>query len=138
MQPLTPDFAVAPQIDASDIPAIAAQGVKTIVCNRPDGEEWGQPANADLRAAAEAAGLDFVEIPVTHAGFSHAQIEALGAVIDQGQPVLAFCRSGTRSTFLWALTRAARGDDPQALAQTAAQAGYDLSPVYGLLQSLRP
>lgn len=138
MTPLAPDFAVAPQIAPEDMPALAAQGVKIIVCNRPDGEEWGQPANADLRAAAEAAGLDFVEIPVTHAGFSHAQIEALGVVLDRGEPVLAFCRSGTRSTFLWALTRAARGDDPQALAQTAAQAGYDLSPVYGLLQSLQP
>lgn len=138
MIPLTPDFAVAPQIDASDLPALAAAGVKIIVSNRPDGEEWGQPSNAELRAAAEAAGLDYVEIPVTHAGFSHAQIEQLGAVLDRAAPVLAFCRSGTRSTFLWALTRAARGDDPDDLARTAAQAGYDLSPVYGLLQTLRP
>ncbi|MBX9815087.1 MAG: TIGR01244 family protein [Proteobacteria bacterium SG_bin5] len=138
MTPLAPDFAVAPQIAPEDMPALAAQGVKIIVCNRPDGEEWGQPANADLRAAAEAAGLAFVDIPVTHAGFSHAQIEALGQVLDRQAPVLAFCRSGTRSAFLWALTRAARGDDPDDLARVAAAAGYDLSPIHGLLQTLRP
>lgn len=135
---LTPLFAVAPQIDASDIPAIAAQGVKTIVCNRPDGEEWGQPSGAELRAAAVAAGLDYVDIPVGPAGFSAEQITALRQVLDRGEPVLAFCRSGTRSTFLWALTSAARGEDPAALAQAAAAAGYSLAPIAGLMASLRP
>lgn len=136
MQPLTPDFAVAPQITAEDMPAIAARGIKIIVSNRPDDEEWGQPSNAELRAAAEAAGMDYVEIPVRHT-FSAKQIDELGRVLDRQEPVLAFCRSGTRSTFLWALACAVRGDMMPTVHEAAEAAGYDLSPIQPLLRSLR-
>jgi uncharacterized protein (TIGR01244 family) len=67
---------------------------------------------------------------VTHAGFSGSQVDAMAAILaDAPRPLLAYCRSGTRSTLLWALAEAQRGSDPDALADAAAAAGYDLAPV---------
>ena len=114
---------VAPE----DMAEAAAAGVKTIINNRPDGEESGQPTGADIEAAAKAAGLAYQYIPVA-AGFSEAQVEAMAEALLQG-PALAFCRSGTRSTYLWALARARLGDEPGALLSAAASAGYDLHPI---------
>ncbi|MEL7030031.1 MAG: sulfur transferase domain-containing protein, partial [Pseudomonadota bacterium] len=67
---LAPDFAVAPQISQQDVAAAAADGVVLIVNNRPDGEEPGQPAGAEIEAAARAAGVAYAAIPVDHRGFS--------------------------------------------------------------------
>ena len=87
-----------------------------------------------MEAAARAAGLGYVAIPITHAGFSESQVAAMGEALEQAPgPVLAFCRSGTRSTFVWALARARAGDDPMELAGKAAAAGYDLGPIRALL-----
>jgi uncharacterized protein (TIGR01244 family) len=119
---------VAPsQVLPADIAATAHQGVRLIVNNRPDGEEPGQPSSADIEAAARAAGLDYRHIPVA-GGFSAPQVEAMADALDQG-PVLAFCRSGTRSTYLWALARARAGVDRGMLVRQAASAGYDLTPI---------
>lgn len=124
---------VAGQISAADVAEAAAEGVALIVNNRPDGEEAGQPAAADIEAAARAAGIDYRFIPVI-AGISGQQIGTMAeALKDAKGPVLAFCRSGTRSTFLWALARARLGDDPEELADKAAAAGYDLAPIRGFL-----
>ena len=80
--------------------------MSAIINNRPDGEEMGQPAGDAVRAAAEDHGLAYTAIPVTGAGFSMPQVEAMGAALEAaGGPVLAFCRSGTRSCNLWALAR---------------------------------
>lgn len=120
-------ISVAPQIDPAQMPDIAAAGFVAIVNNRPDGEEGAQPTGDAIRAAAEDHGLAYTAIPITHAGFSMPQvtamIDALGAA---NGPVLAYCRSGTRSCNLWALARAAGGDDADVVAAKAAQAGYDL------------
>lgn len=132
---LSPDFAVSPQIRTEDMARIAAAGYRTIVNNRPDREAPDQPANAAIAAAARAAGLGYVEIPVTHTGFAPGQIDALAHAMEKG-PVLAFCRSGTRSCFLWALARARAGDAPEAIAAAAAHAGYDLAPIEPMLRSL--
>jgi uncharacterized protein (TIGR01244 family) len=118
---------VAGQITASDVAELAAQGVVMIVNNRPDGEEPGQPASAEIAAAAQAAGLDYRYIPVA-GGFSDAQIEQMADALEAG-PTLAFCRSGTRSAFLWAMAQARRGAAPGDLARKAADAGYDLRPI---------
>lgn len=118
---------VAGQIAPADVARAAAAGVRTIVNNRPDGEEPGQPLSAEIAAAAKAAGLDYRHIPVA-GGISAAQVEAMADALEAG-PVLAFCRSGTRSTYLWALARAARGADGETLALRAAEAGFDLSPI---------
>ena len=120
---------VAGQIDESDVAEAAAAGVTTIVNNRPDGEEPGQPEGASIESAARSAGLDYVHIPVA-GGLSADQVEAMADAIDAAPgKMLLFCRSGTRSTYLWALARARSGADGETLAEQAAEAGYDLSPI---------
>ena len=124
---------VAGQIGAGDIAEAKALGVVTIVNNRPDDEEPGQPASAEIEAAARAAGLDYRHIPVS-GGFSIAQVEAMATALDEADgKTLAFCRSGPRSAFLWALARKAGGGDGAEIMRQAAAAGYDLSPLQGLL-----
>lgn len=127
-------ISVAPQIGVAEIAEAKAQGFTTIINNRPDEEEFGQPAGSEIAAAAREAGLDYVAIPITHAGFSQNQVDAMRAALaDAKGPVLAFCRSGTRSTFVWALAKGADGEDADTLAQKAAGAGYDISPVRAFL-----
>lgn len=127
-------ISVAPQIGIGEVEAAAAQGFKMIINNRPDQEEPGQLSGDAVRTAAEAAGLAYVAIPISPGGFSVDQVEAMrDALNDAGGPVLAFCRSGTRSTFVWALARGTEGDDAATLADKAAQAGYDISPIKPLL-----
>ncbi len=128
---LTESVAVAGQIAPVDIATAVAQGFTTIVNNRPDGEEFGQPPCAEMRAAAVAAGVGYTAIPVGH-GFTRVQVSDMAAVLAAATgPVLAFCRSGTRSTNLWALAEASRGGDADAIIAAAASGGYDVS-------SLRP
>ena len=127
----------SPQIDLADVAAAAAQGVALIVNNRPEGESEDQTPGAEIEAAARAAGLGYVAIPVTHAGFSEGQVKAMAeALAGADGGVLAYCRSGTRSTLLWALAEASRGADPDTLARQAAEAGYDITPVRALVDML--
>ncbi|SEJ34802.1 TIGR01244 family protein [Sphingomonas sp. OV641] len=132
-------ISVAPQIDPEDIPAIKAAGFVAIVNNRPDGEEDGQPGGDAIRAAAEDHGLSYTAIPITHAGFSMPQvtamIDALGAA---NGPVLAYCRSGTRSCNLWALSQAGLGGDADALTASALGAGYDITGLRPLMDAVAP
>ena len=131
-------ISVAPQIDTQAVAAAAAQGIKLIINNRPDGESDGQIEGAAIEAAARAAGLDYTAIPVTHAGFSAWQVEAMRTALDDASgPVLAYCRSGTRSTLLWALAQASKGEHAAVLQEKAAQAGYDLSPITQMMDVLR-
>ncbi len=133
--PIDPTISVAGQITAADVATAKAQGFATIVNNRPDGEQGGQPGGDEIAAAAQAAGLGYVAIPVTHAGIAPAQVEAMAAALDGAAgPVLAFCRSGTRSTMLWALAEAKRGRDPDELVRLAGAAGYDVG---GLVAAMR-
>jgi uncharacterized protein (TIGR01244 family) len=130
-------ISVAPQIAPEDVAGIAAAGFKAIINNRPDGEELSQPSGDAIAQAAAAAGLHYAAIPVTHAGFSAAQVDAMVAALEEaGGPVLAYCRSGTRSCNLWALAEASRGGDPEALTAKAANAGYDLEGIRPLLDAL--
>ena len=121
---------VAGQIAPRDIAEAKRLGAAMVINNRPDGEQPGQPTSAEIEAAAEAAGLAYCAIPITHAGFSQDQVDAMTVALAAADgPVLAFCRSGTRSTFIWALARLQAGDEPQVLAEKAANAGYDISPI---------
>jgi uncharacterized protein (TIGR01244 family) len=124
-------FVFTRQLTAADIDEAAAQGIRLIVNNRPDGEEPGQPSSTEIEAAARAAGLDYRHIPIA-GGFPPARIEAMAEALEQG-PALLFCRSGTRSAFLWALARAARGAPVEESIAAAAAAGYDLEPIRALL-----
>ncbi len=120
---------VAGQISPADVGAAADEGVSTIVNNRPDGEEPGQPDSVMIAEAARRAGLDYYHIPVA-GGLSPDQVaETLAAIESAKGQVLLFCRSGTRSTYLWALARSESGVDGEALIASAAAAGFDLEPL---------
>lgn len=137
MRTIDETISVSAQITPADVTELARAGFKAIVNNRPDEEEPGQPEGDAIRAVAETLGLTYHAIPVTHAGFSMPQVEAMRAAIEgAGGPVFAYCRSGTRSTNLWALAEASRGTDPEALVSKAAQAGYDLTSLRPMLDTL--
>ncbi len=134
---LTENISVSQQLEIEDVAAAAAQGVALIVNNRPDGEDPGAPQGDDIAAAAAAAGLNYVAIPIGHSGFSEPQVDAMIAAMEQAEgPILAYCRSGTRSTLLWALASAKQGMTPETIARTAAQAGYDISPIRPMIDML--
>ena len=137
---LTDRIFVAPQIGIAQVEEAKAQGVTLIVNNRPDDEEPGQVNGAQIEAAAQAAGIAYVAVPVSHGGFAPWQLDGLAEAMTQAGEgkILAYCRSGTRSTLLWALTRARAGDDADALSEQAAQAGYDISPVRQIMDALKP
>jgi uncharacterized protein (TIGR01244 family) len=113
----------------ADLADAAARGVTLIVNNRPDGEEPGQTTAAELEAAARAAGLDYKHIPVT-TDFPKEKVVAMDEALGYAEGrILLGCRSGTRSTYLWALARARGGAVPSALVQRAAAAGYNIRPI---------
>ena len=120
----------SPQIDVEDIVEAQKLGVTLIVNNRPDGEEANQPEGVSIEKAARAAGLDYVAIPIGQGGFSEPQVSAMCEALESAEgQVLAYCRSGTRSTFLWSLAQASQGADTDAITGQARSAGYDVSPV---------
>lgn len=134
---LTDTIYASPQIGLAEVEQAKALGVTLIVNNRPEGESEDQVAGPDIEAAARAAGIDYVAIPVTHAGFSQQQVTAMAEALERTPGrVLAYCRSGTRSTLLWALARAKAGADLDDVAAKAAQAGYDVSPVRQIMDVL--
>ena len=125
---LAPGISAAGRLDRADIDALAQAGIQTIINNRPDGEDPGQLPAAEARRLAEAHGIAYHHIPVTAASLSRADIDAFAAVLGSApQPVVAHCRSGTRSTLLWALARMREGADPFALVAEAARHGIDIA-----------
>ena len=99
---ISDNYAVAPQIDESDIAAIAAQGFVTIICNRPDGEDPGQPSAAAIAAACERAGIAFHHVPVAGMPMASEAVKEHREIIERSTgPVLGYCRSGQRSSIIW-------------------------------------
>ena len=136
-RPLTDHYSVAPQIDLEDVAAAKASGFALVVNNRPDGEDSAAPQGDAIAHACAAEGLAYAAIPIGHAGFSHAQIDALDKLLAAATgPILAYCRSGTRSTHLWALARVRAGDDVETIVAAAAKAGYDLTGLRPMLDAL--
>ena len=129
---VTDDFTTAPQIGVADVAAAAAMGFTTIICNRPDGEDPGQPTAAEVAAAAKAAGLTYVHIPFSGPP-GPAQVEAMAAAVAEAPgPVLAYCRSGTRSITCWSIGQAMSGAFGRGeLVGLGRAAGYDLSGALG-------
>jgi uncharacterized protein (TIGR01244 family) len=130
---VTDGFSVAPQIDESDVQAIADAGYKTLIANRPDGEGGiDQPRMGAIRTQAEALGLTFVAIPFSGAPTPDI-LERFGAALAEAPaPILAYCRTGTRSVTAWALTHGGQGAGDE-IVDAAAGAGYDLSALRALL-----
>ena len=134
---LSETMLASPQIGLDDIAAAKEMGIALIINNRPDGEDPAAPQGDEIAAAAEEAGIAYVAIPVGHSGFSEVQIEQTLAALDAASgPILAYCRSGTRSTLLWALSQAKAGVAPDEIARAAMAAGYDVSPIRAMLDML--
>src|SRR5690606_13982604 len=120
IRPLEVRLHVSPQIQPEDVPTAAAQGYRAIISNRPDAEEPGQPMTEDIRAAAEAAGLPFVHIPIRGGAMTPDDVARFKAALaDLPQPILRYCRSGTRTTFLCALSQAGERPVEELLALAA-------------------
>jgi uncharacterized protein (TIGR01244 family) len=119
---LTDNLLVSSQLDVVGVAAAAAQGVRSIINNRPDGEAADQPKSAAIETAAAALGLGYRHIPVMPGGVCDKDIAAFDASLAELEPpVLAFCRTGTRSASLWALWV-----PPSDILSTTRAAGYDL------------
>jgi sulfide:quinone oxidoreductase len=130
---LTDDLAVSGQIEPGDIPALAAKGVRAIICNRPDGEAPGQPAYREIEQAAKAQGMQALYQPVVSSAITDADVETFDRALESlPKPILAYCRSGARCTALWSLGQAGKRPTGDIL-MTALEAGYDLR---GLLPRL--
>lgn len=127
-RPLSAAVWTSPQLSPDALPALAAAGVTRIISNRPDGEEPGQPTAAEMEAAARAASLDFVWIPVSGLPGPD-QVAAVGEQLADGAPTVMFCRSGMRSAAAWAMSERMRGADADDLRAAALAAGYDLGRV---------
>jgi uncharacterized protein (TIGR01244 family) len=135
IRPLSPDHAVSPQIDAADLPGIAAAGYALVICNRPDHEIPASHHAAVIEAAARAAGLDFVNHPVTHPSIGPETIDRQMQAIDGARgPVLAYCASGTRCSVLWAFGRAGTLGI-EAVLDATGKAGYDLATLRPQLEA---
>lgn len=122
---LTPGLQVAKQPQPSDMEALAADGVKTVICNRPDGEDPDQPTMDAMEQAAVAQGMKFIRYPVTPQTFPGEDLDGLGKVFDSSDKTFAYCRTGTRCANLWVASRSA--NERQAAAETAHALGYDLA-----------
>ncbi len=128
------DISVAPQITPDEVAEAARLGFRTLVANRPDQEEPGQPAMAEMEAAAREHGLAWVYLPVESGNILDSDVDTFAPMFEQAEkPVLAFCRSGTRSSVLWALS-SARHMPLEPIIQRAGQAGYDLRGLIPRLQ----
>lgn len=134
---LTPHYHVSPQITPEDAAIIREAGYVAVICNRPDAENPPQLQAAALRAAVEAQGIAFHEVPLTHQTMTPENVTRQSDIIDRTEgPVLAYCASGTRSSVIWALGQAATQDVDDILAATS-KAGYGLDALRPTLMALR-
>ncbi|MFY8092738.1 MAG: TIGR01244 family sulfur transferase [Niveispirillum sp.] len=128
VRPLVDGLSVSPQVTEQDIRDAHSAGFRTIINNRPDGEEPGQLSSAQAGQLARELGLTYVYQPATGPTLERIADDFGRALTASPGPVLAHCRSGTRSTILWALAEAKAGSrDSEAILRIAASAGYDLS-----------
>lgn len=130
LTPLSASVSVGPQLQPSDMVALAAQGYASVINNRPDDEEPGQPSSSELEAAAAAAGLAYVHAPIRGMPDEQtvAQVaERLKTDTEGNARTAMFCRSGMRSSAAWAMAQRLEGSNPDGLRAAAASAGYDLS-----------
>ena len=108
-RPITEDYAVSGQINPQDVQAIKEAGFRSIICNRPDDEQPGQPTAQDVAVAAEAADLIFRHIPFTSGQMTDEDVQKMVEALDEiPGPVFAFCRSGARSTNIYAAAKQAK------------------------------
>ncbi len=135
---ITDDYSVTPQISPADIPAIVEAGFKSVICNRPDDEVEPDKCSAEVEAAVKAAGLTWLDNPFSSPALTMTHVEAQRtALATLPRPVLAYCRSGTRCTVVWALAQAQAGTMPaDQVVAAAAEAGFDVSHLRPTLDAL--
>ena len=122
-------LSVSPQISPAEVTELREAGFRAVICNRPDGEGADQPSHEEIATAAADAGLEFRYLPVTPGVVTDETAAEFGKALDQlPGPVLAYCRTGTRSATLWSLSEASDRPLPEILGATAA-AGYDMNGV---------
>lgn len=126
---ITPLFSVSDQVTAADLPALQAQGVQVLICNRPDGETTDQPAWAEVAQAAQALGMQVHSVPVVQDTINAADVREFMRTLQDGVRIHAFCRSGARTTHLWALAQLAQGQPLDSVIAAAKDAGYDLTGI---------
>ena len=136
---VTPTFAVAGQIELNDLARAAAEGFKVVICNRPEGEDPGQPTAAEVQAAVEAVGMEYRALPFAGPPPPNVVAETAELLEAAPGPVLAYCRTGRRSIMAWAMAQALSGTRrPEEIIALAAKAGYDLDGARGALETLAP
>jgi len=137
---VTSDFAVSAQISVEDVARAAAAGFRTIVNNRPEGEAASQTPGAEIAAAAAAHGLEYRALPYSSGPPPPGVVSATAALLQAGAgPILAYCRTGSRSVFAWATAQALEGAlSPDEIIAKAAEAGYDIRGARGALEGLAP
>jgi uncharacterized protein (TIGR01244 family) len=134
-----PDFSVAAQLSAEDIKRAAENGFKTILNNRPEGEEPDQPSDAQMKAAVEAAGMSYRALPFAGPPPPAVVAETAAFLEEASGPVLAYCRSGRRSISAWAMAQALSGArSPDEIIALAGRAGYDLEGARQAFETLAP
>jgi uncharacterized protein (TIGR01244 family) len=107
---ISEDYSVSGQIQPEEVAAIKAAGFKSVICNRPDDEQPGQPSADSVKAAVEAAGLDFRYIPAISGQITAENVEDQAEALDQLEgPIFAYCRSGARCTNLYGLIQQSKG-----------------------------
>jgi uncharacterized protein (TIGR01244 family) len=138
MIPLDERTLIAGQIRPEDLDSVAKAGVRLVVNNRPDGEAlMGQPETASIAEAARAAGVAFIDLPFNMQSFSPEIVASFGRAMKENEGrVLAYCRSGSRSSMLWAASQVAAGADVDAVLAQAQAAGIDLSQARPLIEGL--
>ena len=123
---ITDTYAVSPQINASDMTSLAAAGFTTVINNRPDAEVVAEQQSNAMKAAAEAAGLAYVENPVINGALTMEMVNTQRATADASKgPVFAWCRSGTRSAIVWAMSQAGERQSDEIVALLS-KAGYEI------------
>ena len=136
---VTDNFHVSPQIDNIDLEEAAKEGFQVVISNRPDGEMFGQASMANVKAMSVELGMAFGAVPIAGPP-SEDDVKDMSDLLDEakGKKVLAYCRTGTRSTILWALAQAKDGVmDVDKIISLAAEAGYDISNLKGRMEGYK-
>lgn len=136
LKKIAPEVFVSAQISPDDARRAAAEGIKTVICNRPDREAAGQPAAQDIMNAAAQAGIEFVHIPVTSDSITDERVSEFAAACNNSEgPILAYCGSGMRATCLWALAEA-ESRDVDDIMKSAGEAGFALADLRPRLEAI--
>jgi len=136
LRQITQNFSVAPQIQPEDVAALAEAGFRSIICNRPDGEDYGQSDCCDIEAQARAAGMEFLMLPISSGVVTQEAAQGFRKALDtMPGPILAYCRSGTRCTMLWTIAQFDQLPADEIVSKTGS-AGYDMSGLVAQLKQM--